>query len=342
MDNDASPESFYDANQTIPEATPSTATHDSTSITNSSFSTLSPLHQEAARQLFPARNTNNESAAPPQYLTRTSSEVQVSLNMNDVLEEEAEHGDSDSIADAIELAELEEALDESIRDRLLILIKNEGSEEEEVSDCNRNHIILKKGLDKEVSMPSVPDDWMPPVAKAEKGEPLFESVDSPGEWPQFTYRPKFLKNKNQELCSPFSSYWGGARPVPVDPQGKRVVDEWELHYQKWNQHSASAGSQSGATSTNTFPNSRKGRLDYELLKQMKLTKKRIVEGDALFFLQLLLPIGDPKKSGIENDPRLPYYSQVERWTQKYATSIGLGGSYGYSFKESHVRRASSF
>jgi hypothetical protein len=66
----------------------------------------------------------------------------------------------------------------SIRDRLLILIKNEGSEEK-VSDCDRNHILLKKGLDKEVSMPSVPDDWMPPVAKAEKGEPLFESVDNP-------------------------------------------------------------------------------------------------------------------------------------------------------------------
>jgi hypothetical protein len=53
----------------------------------------------------------------------------------------------------------------------------------------------------------------------------------------------------------------------------------------------------------------------------------------LFFLQLLLPIGDPKKSGVENDPRLPYYSEVERWTQKYATGIGLGGSCGHSFKE---------
>jgi hypothetical protein len=32
--------------------------------------------------------------------------------MNDALEEEAEHGDGDSIADAIESAKLEEALDE--------------------------------------------------------------------------------------------------------------------------------------------------------------------------------------------------------------------------------------
>jgi hypothetical protein len=81
-----------------------------------------------------------------------------------------------------------------------------------------------------------------------------------------------------------------------------VVDGWEFRYQKWNQQASSAGSRNGATSTNPFPDSRKDRLDYELLKRMKLTKKRIVEGDALFFLQLLLPIGNPKKSGIENDP----------------------------------------
>jgi hypothetical protein len=92
-------------------------------------------------------------------------------------------------------------------------------------------------------------------------------------------------------------------------------------------------SQSGETDTTPFPENRKGRLDYKLLKRMKLTKKRIVEGDALFFFQLLLPIGDPKKPGIENDRCLPYYSKVECWTEKYATSIGLGGSYGHSFKE---------
>jgi hypothetical protein len=40
-------------------------------------------------------------------------------------------------------------------------------------------------------MPSAPSDWTAPIAKAEKGEPMFESVDNPGEWPQFTYRPKF-------------------------------------------------------------------------------------------------------------------------------------------------------
>jgi hypothetical protein len=114
-----------------------------------------------------------------------------------------------------------------------------------------------------------------------------------------------------------------------------VVGDWEFHYEKWESDPASNTSnfkkyRSGATLMNPFPDSQKGHLDYDLLKEMKLRKKQIVEGEALFFLQLLLPMGDPKKSGIIDEPRLPYYSEVE--TKKYATAIGLGGSYGHFFK----------
>jgi hypothetical protein len=65
---------------------------------------------------------------------------------------------------------------------------------------------------------------------------------------------------------------------------------------------------------------------------MRLTKTRIMEGDALYFRQLLLPMCDPKKSGIEDDPRLPYYSVVENWSSKYAAITGMTGSYGHAFK----------
>jgi hypothetical protein len=84
----------------------------------------------------------------------------------------------------------------------------------------------------------------------------------------------------------------GARPVPVNPGGKRVVNGWDFHYMKWNSPDQASDTPNfksrsgGATSTNPFPDNRKGQLDYELLKKMKLTKKRIVEGEALFFLQL--------------------------------------------------------
>jgi hypothetical protein len=96
--------------------------------------------------------------------------------MSDVIEEQAEHGDGDSITDAIESAELEVLL----HDPLFILVKNEGSEEEG-SDRERNSVLLKKGLAGEISMPSVPSDWTAPIAKAEKGKPTFKHVDNPGE-----------------------------------------------------------------------------------------------------------------------------------------------------------------
>jgi hypothetical protein len=135
--------------------------------------------------------------------------------MSDVVEEQAEHGDGDSVADAIESAELEEALEESLRDRLLILVKNKG---EQVSDVESNRILLKKGLAAEILMPSAPSDWTAPIPKAEKGEPTFESVDNPGEWPQFTYCPKFQKTGTKNYAH--HSLPTGARPVPVNPEGK--------------------------------------------------------------------------------------------------------------------------
>jgi hypothetical protein len=65
---------------------------------------------------------------------------------------------------------------------------------------------------------------------------------------------------------------------------------------------------------------------------MGLTKDRLMKHDASFFWQLLFPVCGPAQSGITNDPRLPFYSKVEGWSQKYAASIGIGGSYGHESK----------
>jgi hypothetical protein len=110
-----------------------------------------------------------------------------------------------------------------------------------------------------VSIPSVPSDWTPPIAKAEKGKPMFETVDNnPGEWPQFTYRPKFQKTGPKNYAHHLLPT--GAQPVPADPQGKWVVGDWEFHYKKWKSDEASPAahkSRSGATSTNPFPDNNK-------------------------------------------------------------------------------------
>jgi hypothetical protein len=326
MAETASPDSFHDANQVIdsPEDTatsaPATTPHGNNSnlialqqgnvSSGDSTTTPSPLQQ---RQLFPTEANNNPIAdGTSQYLKRHSSvdHGQESLNMSDVAEEEKEEGDDgDSAAEAVDAGELDSCYDEALRDRLECLIKKEGPE---VDDGEWNGYKLKKGLPAEVSMPSVPSDWTPPIAKIEKGEPEFKDVDNPGRWPEFTYRSKFEKAGEKKGQYAHHSLPTGARPVPANQEGKRMVDGWEFYYDKWvSDAAANEKSRSGATNTAEVPECRKGRLDYDLLKKMKLTKKRIVEGDALFFLQLLLPIGDPKKSGIEDDPRMPYYSAVD-------------------------------
>ena len=81
-----------------------------------------------------------------------------------------------------------------------------------------------------------------------------------------------------------------------------------------------------------FPKSRLGSLDVKVLKKLGLTSSTMKTNYFLFFLQLILPMCDPERSGVESDGRLPYYSKLEEWSNLYACQIGLGGSYGHEFK----------
>jgi hypothetical protein len=109
------------------------------------------------------------------------------------------------------------------------------------------------------------------------------------------------------------------------------MGESDFHYDKW-ENPDDAKFQSGTMGNSPFPDNRKGKLDYDLLKKMGLTRTRLENHDALFFWQLLFPICDHKKSGIPEDPRTPFYSKVEIWTTKYAVTQGLLGTYGHDFK----------
>ena len=70
--------------------------------------------------------------------------------------------------------------------------------------------------------------------------------------------------------------------------------------------------------TDPFPKERQGCLDRNLLKKLGMSKERIQKKDCLFFLQLILPMCDTTKSGVRNDPRKLYYSDVEKFTNIYA------------------------
>ena len=73
-------------------------------------------------------------------------------------------------------------------------------------------------------------------------------------------------------------------------------------------------------------------MDVGLLATMGLTHSIMEKIDALFFYQLLIPMCNPARSGILHDPRIPFYSEVEKFSQLYAIQSDLGGAYGHSFK----------
>ena len=113
----------------------------------------------------------------------------------------------------------------------------------------------------------------------------------------------------------------GAIPVPKNSEGKRVNKGYEFHYGKW-KHPLDDPTfyREGATKDNLFPPDRRFELDVELLKKMGLTRQRMLDGDALFFQQLLTPLCDPSMSGIDGDPRMGFYCDVSDFTGSYAFS----------------------
>ena len=108
--------------------------------------------------------------------------------------------------------------------------------------------------------------------------------------------------------------------------GKRTQGGYEFHYNGWKQNNDANPSfvREGATKDNIFPEVRKSRLDGDLLAKMGLTKERMANNDVLFFYQLLVPLCDPKQSGIVGDPRQPFYTDVAKFTNSYAIDVRQG------------------
>ena len=83
-------------------------------------------------------------------------------------------------------------------------------------------------------------------------------------------------------------------------------------------------------------------MDPGVLNKLGLTAARIQDEDALFFYQLILPICDTKRSGIENDPRMSFYYELEFWTKKYILDNRIGGTYGHSIKDIYAAELLAF
>ena len=132
-------------------------------------------------------------------------------------------------------------------------------------------------------MPAPPRDWMPPVNKADRGEPPFAEVDNPVKWHEFTFKAKFAPRTKQYLHHELPT---GARPCPPDEDGNREVNGWNFMYEGY-QRIPLQGKRfcSGATYDDLFPKRRKGRLDVELLKKHGIKKEDVKNCNALKFFQ---------------------------------------------------------
>ena len=177
----------------------------------------------------------------------------------------------------------------------------------------------------------IPDNHTPYVPKAGTTAPAtFAEVDNPGGWDDFTFQPRYTDSGRGEYKGHYTPT--GARVVPEDGEGNRKAGGFTFYYNGWqaDEFDKETFVRGSATKENLKPPDRKATLDVEMLKMHGMNKDRMA--DPLFFLQLLLPICDPKKSGIPDDKRMPYFTQVERFTNLYACGSGKGGGYGHSFK----------
>jgi len=272
----------------------------------------------------------------PRYLTLHDDTVGV-IHREDVAEEQEEEGDGgDSDEEAEDIDFHDSVMRTVMAERAQAAGLIGGSEDENVivEDIEENSVLLEWGTDvmSDVHIPGTPPDWVAPAPKVDKGEPAsFSEVDNPGRWSEFTFRPTF-SSRGEYVHHALPT---GATPVK-EAGGRRAVGDWEFFYSGWTRTttdgSPAPARRSGATPHDLFPASRKGSLDAEVLAKLGLTRSRMQNCDALFFYQLLFPMCDPKRSGIDDDPRKPFYSSVEMFSNVYAMSLGLGGSYGHNFR----------
>jgi hypothetical protein len=207
-----------------------------------------------------------------------------------------------------------------------------------------------------LKIPKQPADWeeKKPRRKEALGEPPFGNVDNPGGWCDFTYRPKFaptVKNKDGETVPGVYRHHQlptGALPVPVDEgTGKRTKGGFEFFYQGDFKREGTTELfpdpfVSTAGPDDPFPEEREGCLDEAKLQSLGLTAQRMIQGDALFFLNLLLPIGKKERDphDIDNfaDERMNFYQTIVGYTNWYLCDAtnGISGSYGHSIKTVEV------
>ena len=289
----------------------------------------------------------DEAGSRPRNLSTIDEELEHDLN--DLADYQGDSDDEGSVAEEVlqNIATLEREHDTAVicDDSCTPCEKFDTREQQQQQQqATENAPLLMSGAPVGWKQPGAPKKWKEPKPKLNLGQPnvKFNKIDNPGGWSAFTFRPKF-KYKGRTPAE-FLNYSmpTDATPVPKKKgDGKRTSNGWDFCYTGWTRENTDAPFRSGATRDNLHPECRKGSIDGNLLKKLGLTKDRMSEADgapdSLFFYQLLLPIHDTRNggSGIENDPRKPFYPHVGECAEVHAiTDVKVRGSgRGHRFKE---------
>ena len=319
---------------------------ESSSFTRVNFFTKSKMSQLSTPPRLAPLPPSISYDTPPQIDQSNDHAFDLVLTSIEVNEnQQADGGDSDVEGEECEL--MIEASNTSIHERMI-----NDNDDYNVKESNHESIgfILSKreneleSVDEEALLqeciPKPPQEWIAPPKKT-SDEPDFSEVDNPGNWNEYIFRPvfkgtgtdrKYVRHELPTGCSP-------VRKSLITEQ--RMSNGWELFYSGWKSSKDPFKARSNATPANIFPKERASSLNSSLLRRMGLNRNRMHdsmtgEPDALFFLQLLLPMCDPSRSGIESDPRKPYYHKVTRYSNLYKYQMGIGVDYGHMMTEASM------
>jgi len=133
----------------------------------------------------------------PNYLLETVNKGNNVDLMVDVNEDNNESGAGyDSDGDAEELDAIGDEMHLARMFKLMSITDQDSNEDVEVSDRTMVNFDKELPIDmptENIKIHCIPEDWIDPPHNVSKNEPPFASVDNPGDWSSFSFRPVFKK-----------------------------------------------------------------------------------------------------------------------------------------------------
>ena len=271
-------------------------------------------------------------------------EISTSDIVNDDNNDNKEDDDTDDedkssdIEEVIECSSVGDSDEEGPENQLLTLLEVDEHEDDGMDDESED--AGEQGTNLIVPLPGSPPGWFPPQPPPDfeytpkYNAPDIDDIDNPGGWSLFSFIPRF--DKKNEYVGHFTPT--GAQVLPPNDEFTRSKNGWTFSYNGWMPDEFDLGTyvRKGATSENLKPLSRRGCLDVDVLKRHGLTANR-VRSDPMFFFQMLFPLMSPGESNVEDDHRMPYFSNVAMLTNLYASSKSTGIGIGHDWLPCSVK-----